>query len=495
MVKRWQSRNIKDLLHYNALDTVATARVYNALLKEPDVNDERVRRLHQVHTRLAKIAARMHDRGFKINQDVRAKLSAQLQQLHEEKKERLLQAVGDKEFSATPDDMRALLYKRHALVGRRSFNLDDPPDYVETMWTDDTHSKCAVNKPALLRMYVDISLPQELRDIIRAYWECHAPRKARSTYVDGEKVSNAIGPDGRLRPGWNSCGTETMRWSCNSPNLMNLSEEKDEDELNGYLPNMRQMYEAAPGYVLVHADASQQELRFNVPITGDEVLASALSDAFTGYVAEKGKVSAKKGDVYSYDAVQVFGLKNTPEDPIKSQARKQIKIVHLAFQYAAGTPAVYTQALVRDRTLKYNAVKLFHYKLKQIYHATVSYWQTELDKVCKLGYSEGLLLGTRVYYPAPPPITETANKPIQTTAAESMALAMCAIEDRLTNEVPGSYFVNILHDAFDIECPEKDAETVKKIMREEMQGPWKLSNGKSVFVPVDIKVDRNWGRV
>lgn len=495
MSKRWASRNIKDLLFYNGMDTVATARAYASLIREPELAEPRVQRLLHVHTRLAKIAARMHDRGFLVNQNVRAALSKQLQELYETKKKRLLEAVGDPEFSSTPDDMRALLYKRHAIVGRRSFALDDPPEYSKQMWTDDTQTKCAVNKPALLRMYVDISLPQELRDIIRMYWECHAPRKARSTYVDGEKVSNAIGPDGRLRPGWNSCGTETMRWSCNSPNLMNLSEEKDEDELNGYLPNMRQMYEAAPGYVLVHADASQQELRFNVPITGDVVLEQALSDTFIGYVLEKGKVSAKKGDVYSYDAKEVFSLPNTPEEPIKTQARKQIKIVHLAFQYAAGTPAVYTQALVRDRTLKYSNVKMFHNKLKQIYYHTVRYWETELDKVCKLGYSEGLLLGTRVYYPGPPPITETANKPIQTTAAESMALAMCNIEDRLAAECPHSYFVNILHDAFDIESREEDVDKVKQIMREEMQGPWHLTNGKSVHVPVDIKVDKSWGKV
>jgi DNA polymerase I-like protein with 3'-5' exonuclease and polymerase domains len=222
-------------------------------------------------------------------------------------------------------------------------------------------------------------------------------------------------------------------------------------------------------------------LRFNVPITNDRDLEQALAT----------------GDVYAYDAAQVFGelfTKDTNEKR-KKQTRKQIKIVHLAFQYAAGTPAVYTQALVRDRSLTYSKVKAFHNKLKSVYPATTRYWETELKKVMACGYSEGLLLGTRVYYPAPPAITETANKPIQTTAAESMALAMCAIEDRLTSEVPRAYFVNILHDAFDIETPEEDADKVVKIMHEEMEGPWLLSNGKKVFVPVEHKVNKNWGKV
>lgn len=481
MAKRWQQRDINDLLHYNGLDTVATARAYNEMVLEEEWNTPRVQRLWQVHVRLAKIAARMHDRGFKVNQAERQRLSVLLQQMHEERKQVLMGLVADSTFTATPDDMRALIYKRHARVGSRCFGLEDPPEYKKEMWTDDTFSKCAVDKPALLQLYVDIGKPQELRDIIRKYWECHAPRKARSTYVDGASVLQAIGADGRLRPGWNSCGTETMRWSCSRPNLMNLSEEKDEDELNGYLPSMRYMYEAGDGMLLVHADASQQELRFNVPITGDEALAKALAT----------------GDVYSFDAAQVFGdlfIRDTNEKR-KKQTRKQIKIVHLAFQYASGTPTVYTQALVRDRSLTYSKVKAFHNKLKEIYHATVTYWSTELEKVSNLGYSEGLLLGTRVYYPSPPAITETANKPIQTTAAESMAIAMCKIEDRLQQEIPEAYFVNILHDAFDIECPEGKVDLCKQIMKEEMEGPWHLSNGKSVMVPVEIKADKSWGKV
>lgn len=276
---------------------------------------------------------------------------------------------------------------------------------------------------------------------------------------------------------------------------MNLSEAKDEDELNGYLPNMRVMYEAGDGMALVHADASQQELRFNVPITGDTALEEALYSTREYLVEEKqgGSVKVKKGDVYSYDCEKVFGLSEGAI--VKFNARKQIKIIHLAFQYAAGTPAVYTQGLVRDRSLTYSRTKIFHNKLKQVYWRTCQYWEIELEKVSKCGYSEGLLLGTRVYYPSPPAITETANKPIQTTAAESMALAMCQIEDRLAKEVPKAYFVNILHDAFDIEAPEEDVDKVKRIMREEMEGPWHLTNGKSVKVPVDIKAAKSWGHV
>lgn len=498
--KKYQVRDINALLHYNGLDTVATARAYMEMVSDQDWNTDRVQNLHQIHTKLAKIAAKMHTRGFKVNQGKRRYLARKLKRIHEARLITLKQKVNDPEFQGTPADMRALIYKRSAIPGRRCFELPDPPEYDKDFW-NKTFTDVSVAKPALLKLYVNQSYPEEFRNIIRAYWEAFSPRKAKSTFVTGKKVAHAIGHDGRLRPNWNSAGTETLRWSCSGPNLMNLSEEKDDDELIGYLPNMRVMYEAGDGSILVHADVSQQELRFMAEIADDAVLRNALSKDFIGYVLEKGKVNKKPGDVYSFDAMQVFKLDNTEDNPIKTQARKQIKIVHLAFQYAAGTPAVYVQCLVRDRSLKYSEVKLFHNALKRVYWQTVQYWSDEYNRVQKRGlYSEGLLLGTRVYYPTPPAITETANKPVQTTAGESMALSMIAVDEALESERLAKFgcgIVSILHDALDIECPEDNIviDEVRHILTEKMTGPWKLSNGRSVTTPIDIKVNKSWGKL
>ena len=102
MGKAYQSRDIQSLLHYNGLDTVATSRAFNEMLQEPEWKEPRVQRLWQIHVRLAKIAARMHTRGFAVNQTTRAALSAQLTQMHEERKVKLMQHVADPEFGATP---------------------------------------------------------------------------------------------------------------------------------------------------------------------------------------------------------------------------------------------------------------------------------------------------------------------------------------------------------------------------------------------------------
>lgn len=499
-MKKYQTRNLKDLLFYNSLDTVATARSYHEMVQDPDWNTDRVQNLWNIHTKLAKIAAKMHTRGMKVNAKQRRNLGRRLKRMHEKRKQILLQHVQDPLFTGSPNDMLALLYKRYAIAGRRCFNLEDPPEYDKDFWNQN-FTELSVKKPALLKHYVNAALPNDVKEIIRFYWEARAPAAAKSRYVTGKKIAVNIGHDGRLRPKWNSCGTETLRWSCSEPNIMNLSEEKDDEELIGYLPNMRVMYEADDGFVLVHADVSQQELRFMAEIADDDALRQGLSHEFIGYVLEKGEVKAKPGDVYSFDCVNVFKAENSPSNPIKTQARKQIKIVHLAFQYAASTPTVHVQCLQRDRTLKYSQVKLFHNGLKRLYYRTVSYWSEELDRVLKRGlYSEGLLLGTRVYYPTPPAITETANKPVQTTAGESMAIAMINVDEDLEKTglaKHGCGIWSILHDALDIETREDPVmvNEVQGILKERMQGPWKLSNRRTVKTPIDMKVAKSWGKV
>ena len=50
--------------------------------------------------------------------------------------------------------------------------------------------------------------------IIDAYWDCAGAAKTISTFIDSALIHQAIGPDGRLRSSWNSCGTDTGRFSC-----------------------------------------------------------------------------------------------------------------------------------------------------------------------------------------------------------------------------------------------------------------------------------------
>lgn len=475
------------LARYNAMDCIVTARCHREIFADSEwQNNRATKRLYNVHTSLSRIAAKMYARGFYVLQGERRRLDAELLSLHEFKLKELLAVVNDSAFRGTPDDMRTLIYARHAKEKRRTFALPDPAQDNDAMWANDDHTKCSVDQGALLHMFVHPMTPDELKEIIQAYWHANAPRKARSTFVTGEKVQQAIGADGKLRAGWNSCGTETMRWSCRDPNLMNLPEGGDDDALGGLLPNLRAMYGPSPGMVLVHSDWSQQELRVMEAVTGDVALRDAL----------------EFGDVYSFDAMNWFKNQLPPQidaNALKTKyksLRKACKIGHLAFQYGAGMDAMHLQILKRDRKATLNATRAIRAAAMKTYAETVAYWQEERENVLQCGYSEGRILGGRIYYPEEPEITKTANTPIQRTAGEMAALAMVQIDRRLEEECAGAGIVVILHDAFDVECKPQQVEKVKQILTEEMEGPWKIKGNKQDVerkFPVEIKVgEKTW---
>lgn len=471
------TKNLKKLERYNAEDCVATARIKKALVAEEEWQTPRVQKLYEVHTALSKFAAEMHLRGFFVDKEKRASLAKELEDLHEARRKSLYEAVDAKTFTGTPDQLRSLIYLRHKSPDLPCFGLSDPDD--PKMFTDETMTKCKVDKRALLMVVTLPSCPKELKTIIQRYWHFHAPRKARSTYVVSKAVQEALCDDGAMHPEWNSCGTETMRWSCRRPNLMNLSEKKEADILRGDLPNVRAMYRARPGHVLVHADYSQQELRVMAAVANDDALRAALST----------------GDVYSYDAKEWFGLTESLE-VIKStmkEIRKSCKVIHLASQYGAGLFARHAQALMQDLDFKYEVTRRASRAFERTYHRTVSYWDEELKRVSECGYSEGRLLGGRLYYPAPPDRTKTANFPIQRTAGEITSMAMIRLDAAFKKANVRAHYVTILHDAFDVECREKDAKTVAKIMNDVMPGPWNFC-GQVVDFPVEIKIAETWDK-
>lgn len=262
--------------------------------------------------------------------------------------------------------------------------------------------------------------------------------------------------------------------------------------LAGSLPSMRQMYRAARGKRLVHADASQGELRVMAAVAPDDVLTERLAS----------------GDVYSADAKDWFRLGESLKDikTLKPAARKASKIIHLASQYGAGTNKVWLQGLKQDTTLGYDITKALHAGFKRTYFQTVKYWEEEYARVKACGYSESRIMFTRRVYPRIPAMPEVVNYPIQTTLANLMNCAMCGIDDDL-KQVPGakfpfkslleggSDFVTQLHDAFDIEAWREDVPIVIEIMKKHMEKPYTLPNGRILQVPVEIKVDRYWDRV
>lgn len=480
---KWDTSDGDALLTYNALDTCATARVFNAILAEPDWLTPRCQRLFEVHREMSILGAKMHTTGFQVHTENRRRITKQLKMLATRRHNELVAHVGPRRspaFRGTDGDMRALLYKRHAKDGIRCYDIPEPEAWDNVMWTNDQCITLAVDKEALLRIFINPATPDEARDAIQLFWRAKAPGKALGTWVMGAEVLSKVGVDGRMRADWNSAGTETMRWASE---LMTLPQEKDDESLGGRLPNIRAIYCARPGYVLYHWDWSQQELRMLYAVSQDEALGAALAT----------------GDVYSADArawfpvqlERLFGDKwrEVNLKKVWPNGRRQCKVGHLAAQYMAGAPAMWTQALIQDRNIKFSAMMAIRNLFHKTYYQTVEYAEAEFKRVQACGYSEGRLLHGRRYYPPAPegnpqaPITEACNFPVQRTAGEMGALTMLAIDKAFIKaKLPVAILTNE-HDAMTIEVKDtaKVRRAVEDICLSTAVGPWEIEGRKHEF--------------
>jgi DNA polymerase-1 len=337
------------------------------------------------------------------------------------------------------------------------------------MYTDDTLDSISVDENSLLLLMVSGQCPDELVPIIEAWWDYQGEAKRRG-FLASELLDQAIGTDGRLRAGWNSCGTDTGRFSCSAPNIMNIEQ------------TLRHLLGPAPGNVLVHADKSQLELRVMAPVAADDALQEALNS----------------GDVYSYDAKFMFNL---PADANvkKNHAglRKASKIIHLGRQYGAGMKVIFGQALRQDRRFTLDRVRTFMSAWDKLYHRTVSYWSEEMQAVMSCGYSESRIMHRRRSYPRPPGLSEVANYPVQATASDIMNIEVIKLWKRLKKEAPRARLIIQLHDAVDVECPERDAATIERIIDEELNSTWTI-DGRQADFPIERKTadfEATWASV
>src|SRR5687767_13047023 len=180
----WQTKDRDKLLHYNAMDGVATARVDRAIVQEEDWRSPRCQRLFQVHEELSKTGAELHSTGFRVDPERRQWLVAVLTGLQVERREQLIQHIGASRnpgHRGTDHDMRALLYQRHSKPGIHCYDIPEPEDWDDVMWTNEQRDTLAVDKEALLRIFVDPSTHEEVRSAIAMFWRYKAPGKALTT--------------------------------------------------------------------------------------------------------------------------------------------------------------------------------------------------------------------------------------------------------------------------------------------------------------------------
>lgn len=290
---------------------------------------------------------------------------------------------------------------------------------------------------------------EKLRDkhpIVNQILEYRTLTKLKSTYAEG--LLKVIEPDGRIRTSFMMTVTDTGRLSSREPNLQNIPIRR---EFGGQI---RKMFVAGPGRVLVDADYSQIELRLLAHISGDENMIAAFQSG---------------EDIHAVTASQVF---NVPLDQVTKLQRSHAKAVNFGIVYG-----ISAWSLAQDIGVFPNEAKAYMDAYLSKYHGVRDYQKRIVEQAKRDGYVS-TIFGRRRALPelknsnfAVRSFGERValNMPIQGAAADVIKLAMVRVSDRLEREGLESKLILQVHDELICECPEAEAETVRALLTEEME--------------------------
>ena len=289
--------------------------------------------------------------------------------------------------------------------------------------------------------------------------------KLKSTYADG--LLKEISADGRIHTNFQMTVTATGRLSSTEPNLQNIPVRK---ELGGQI---RRMFVASPGKVLVDADYSQIELRLLAHISGDETMIRAFQDG---------------EDIHAVTASQVFDV---PLSEVTGLQRSRAKAVNFGIVYG-----ISAFSLAQDIGVFQNEAKAYMDSYFAKYHGVREYMKRIVEQAKHDGYVT-TLFGRRRELPELKASNFNVrsfgervalNMPIQGTAADIIKAAMVHVARRMKAEGLQARLLLQVHDELIVECPEQEAEHVRALLAEEMEHV----AAYSVPLDVDAKIGASW---
>ena len=289
--------------------------------------------------------------------------------------------------------------------------------------------------------------------------------KLKSTYADG--LLKEISADGRIHTNFQMTVTATGRLSSTEPNLQNIPVRR---ELGAQI---RKMFVASPGKVLVDADYSQIELRLLAHIANDETMIAAFRSG---------------EDIHAVTASQVFGVPLAEVTPLQ---RSHAKAVNFGIVYG-----ISAFSLAQDIGVFQNEAKAYMDSYFAKYHGVRDYMTHVVEQAKADGYVT-TLFGRRRDLPELKSSNfnlrsfgerVALNMPIQGTAADIIKAAMVRVDARMRAEHLQARLLLQVHDELIVECPAEEAETVKAILVEEME------HVVDYRVPllVDAKIGASW---
>jgi DNA polymerase-1 len=393
---------------------------------------------------LVPVLARMERAGVKIDTGALSKMSMELEREIGAKAKEIYEASGTEFNIGSPRQLGDVLFNR--------MNLPKPVKY---------------GKGRTISTAVDVleDLAED-HPIARMVLDYRQLTKLKSTYVDA--LPALIDPStGRLHTTFGQTGTATGRLSSANPNLQNIP---IRTELGR---GIRAAFIAEPGHILLTADYSQIELRLLAHFSSDPLLVEAYR---------------RGDDIHTLTASQVFGV---PPLMVTADHRRQAKVVNFGIVYGLsafglsqnlGIEPAEAKQFIANYFDRYKGVRAFidktleearrDLKVRTLFGRVRPIPDINSKNANQRGFAE----------------RTAVNTPLQGTAADLIKIAMIRIDAALREYRLKSRMTLQVHDELVFETPENELETMKSLVREQMERVHELA----VPLLVEMGVGPNW---
>ncbi|WP_024470043.1 DNA polymerase I [Treponema pedis] len=346
------------------------------------------------------------------------------------------------------------------------FNIASPKQLQEVLFTE---RKLKPGKKTKTGYSTDTSVLEELaaEDPIPAkILDYRALTKLKSTYTDA--LPKAADLNNRIHTSFIQTGTATGRLSSREPNLQNIPIRENEGR------RIREAFQAEKGNDLISADYSQIELVLLAHLSKDKNLTGAFNSGI---------------DVHAKTASLIFG---TEIDRVDSDMRRIAKTINFGVMYGMSAFRL-SNALRIPRRQAAEFIKAYF----ETYSGVTEFMQSICEEAEKTG-SVQTIMGRRRFLPTINSKNKVekasaeriaVNTSIQGSAADIVKKAMIEADKAITEQKLEAKILLQVHDELILECPEKETEIVKRLVKEKMENVIKLS----VPLRVSIESGKRWG--
>ncbi len=433
----------EQLVHYASERALTTFLLHKKLMKDLEVC-EQMKLYEELEMPLLDVLLRMERQGVRLDLDILAKLSSQM-------------------------NAELLTLEREIEeVAGYPLNVNSPKQIGELLFDHlNLNSKAKKTKSGSYSTSEDKL--EKLRDkhpVVAKILAYRGLKKLLSTYIDA--LPDLLHSDAKLHSTFNQAVAATGRLSSSNPNIQNIPIRTKEGRAirEAFVPD-------SEDYIFVSADYSQIELRLMAHFSQDEELINAFLSG---------------EDVHRATASHIY---NVPLNLVTEEMRRAAKMANFGIIYGISAFGLAERLSISRKEAK---------ALIEGYFTSYPKVKTYMDQVLIDAKEQGYvstLLGRRRYLPdlknANAVVRAYAernaiNAPLQGTAADIIKIAMLQLDEALISRGLKSRLILQVHDELNLNVAKDELDEVLGLLKDSMQ------NALNIAVPLDVELGfgANW---